>query len=56
MGVPEMGDNYFHRCWDELENEQHDVLYTPIQRTLLQRFIGVEAEAHSPFPWIRIRK
>jgi ubiquinone/menaquinone biosynthesis C-methylase UbiE len=55
MGVPEMAGHYFHRRWDELESEDHDVLYTPIQRTLLKRFIGIEAAGNSPFPWIRIR-
>lgn len=52
LGFPEMAQNYFHRCWDELKPYSFEVLYRPSQNKLKKVF----RKKDIPFPWIKIEK
>ncbi|MDK1028419.1 MAG: class I SAM-dependent methyltransferase [Anaerolineae bacterium] len=53
IGLPEMGDHYFHHLSESLEIFKPTTLYSPSAWSLrLKRLLGLIG---SPFPWLRLR-
>lgn len=54
IGFPEMADNYFHHCWNDLSAFNYEILYDP--NSILNKVRKALRIKDSPFPWIKINQ
>jgi len=53
LGFPEMGSNYFHHTYNEIQKWNFEKLYLPSQKNSLTRIFS---RKDIPFPWLKIVK